>query len=138
MKAGNATGPAATSRWAEAWPDALAFALGLASAWWGRWNTTDLVWSLWLSSLVLGYALILWLQAEPLREAWVNMRADKSDLGGPVAKAAVLAITAGMTLFGVLFFTVHFGGFHFGHSIFLNMFFPVGGERPKELVDFAV
>src|SRR5471030_3313981 len=37
------------------------------------------------------------------------------------------------TLFGLVFFTVHFGGFHFVHSIFLNLFFPVvtGGPRPQ-------
>ena len=38
-------------------PDVLAFMLGLGVARWLRWPTTDLVWSLWLSSLVLGYAI---------------------------------------------------------------------------------
>jgi hypothetical protein len=45
------------SRWAQAWPAALAFAGGLAVAWFADWETTDLVWSLWLSSLVVGYSI---------------------------------------------------------------------------------
>ena len=48
------------SRWADAWPDALAFATGLAMAWYFQWQTRDLVWSLWLSSLLVGYAMIVW------------------------------------------------------------------------------
>jgi len=40
--------------WAQAWPDALAFAVGLGLAWYFRWETRDLVWSLWLSSAVIG------------------------------------------------------------------------------------
>ena len=48
------------NRWIEAWPDALAFVAGLAIAGISDWNTGDLVWSLWLSSLVVGYATIIW------------------------------------------------------------------------------
>src|SRR3954465_7876525 len=48
------------SRWADAWPDALAFVAGLGMAWYFQWETRDLVWSLWLSSLVVGYAMIVW------------------------------------------------------------------------------
>jgi len=44
--------------WTTAWPDALAFAAGLVVAGMLGWRTTDLVWSLWLSSLVVGYATI--------------------------------------------------------------------------------
>ena len=46
-------------RWAAAWPDALAFVTGLAVAWLLEWRTGDLVWSMWLSSLVVGYAMIV-------------------------------------------------------------------------------
>ena len=31
--------------WAQAWPDALAFAIGLGLAWYFQWETRDLVWS---------------------------------------------------------------------------------------------
>jgi hypothetical protein len=37
----------------------LATAAGLAIAWLYHWKTTDLVWSLWLCSLVLGYLTLL-------------------------------------------------------------------------------
>jgi hypothetical protein len=93
-----------TSRWADAWPDALAFAGGLAWAWHFASSTRDLVWSLWLSSLVVGYALILWLIVRQVRAHGANWVA---------------------AVFLIAFFTVHFGMFHFVHSVFLNAFFPV-------------
>ena len=40
-------------------PDICAFGLGLGQAYFFKWNTTDLVWSLWLCSLVTGYLTIL-------------------------------------------------------------------------------
>ena len=39
--------------------DVLAFGIGLSCAYFLKWKTTDLVWSLWLSSLVVGYLTIL-------------------------------------------------------------------------------
>ena len=111
----------AAKRWVEAWPDALAFALGLAVAGWWGWDTTDLVWSLWLASLVVGYAMIVWGAFSP---AVVRFREGAS--GG----AATVALISGMAM--VAFFTVHFGIFHAVHAACLNMFFPVdgSGEHP--------
>ena len=121
-------GPAvANNRWAEAWPDAMAFALGLAVAAWHGWNTTDLVWSLWLASLVIGYALIVWRVTEPLRDAAQGIATDRAE-AAVGAKAVVLGVYGVGTLFGLAFFTVHFGGFHFVHSVFLGVFFPLNGE----------
>lgn len=108
--------PAPASRWASAWPDALAFAGGLAVAWFSGWSTTDLVWSLWLSSLVVGYAMILWSIIGPL------IQFQREGRAGMVAAGAIGG------LFMMAFFTVHFGMFHLGHSLFLNMFFPVGPQ----------
>lgn len=129
-----ATANAGVSRWLQAWPDALAFAGGLAVAWFARWETTDLVWSLWLSSLVVGYATILWLATATLREFIGNACWDPSPgaMGAKIATGAVIAAGAGFT---VIFFTVHFGMFHFVHSVFLNQFFPVdpkGGRHFPE------
>ena len=63
-----------TETWISGWPDAFAFAIGLAVAWWGRWSAGDLIWSLWLSSLVVGYATIIWTIVQPagelFRAAW--------------------------------------------------------------------
>jgi hypothetical protein len=115
---------APANRWADAWPNALAFVVGLGVAWGWGWNTTDLVWSLWLSSLVVGYAMIVWWACGTLREAARGIAADRTGVatGG---KAVVWSIYGVGTLFVLGFFTVHFGGFHFGHSIFLSFFFPV-------------
>jgi hypothetical protein len=113
-------------RWAGTGLDAVAFALGLALAWWQAWTTADLVWSLWLSSLVIGYAMIVWRVSEPLRGAVAGMATDRGDVSTG-AKVTVLAVYAAGTLVGLAFFAFHFGMFHFVHSIFLNAFFPVGG-----------
>jgi hypothetical protein len=102
--------------------DAVAFAGGFAMAWYAGWNTTDLVWSLWLSSLVVGYALIVWNLSATLREFGGNVIRERPPgpewMFGGVVMGAVF-------LFSLGFFTVHFGGFHYVHSAFLSMFFPV-------------
>ncbi|WP_438479674.1 DUF6498-containing protein [Oleiharenicola lentus] len=100
--------------WAEAWPDALAFLGGLALAWFGEWETKDLVWSLWLSSLVVGYAMI----------AWNIFNGSGGNL-----------ITLAGGVFMLAFFTVHFGGFHFVHSVFLNTFFPISPSASPGLLN---
>lgn len=118
-----------SKRWLEAWPDALAFIVGLALAWWFRWATADLVWSLWLSSLCVGYALIIWIVTEPLREIVRGMWLDRGRGNFTAGQASAgLALVGLGTLFGLAFFTVHFGGFHYGHSVFLGLFFPVEGK----------
>lgn len=114
-------------RWAGAWPDALAFAGGLGLAWYFQWETRDLVWSLWLSSLVIGYAMIVWSLFGPAvfigSKAWEERATIRVGAGTPVALAGGAMLVLG--LFMLAFFTVHFGGFHFVHSVFLNSFFPV-------------
>ena len=117
--------PNNSENWSSSWLDALAFAAGLGAAWWAGWSTGDLVWSLWLSSFVVGYATIVWLIGQPAVEL---MRASWRDraLVGANPKPIVtfwLLILAGAS-FLLAFFTVHFGGFHYGHSQFLISFFP--------------
>ena len=111
--------------WTSAWLDALAFAVGLAVAWWGGWNAGDLVWSLWLSSFVVGYTLIIWMIGQPtvaiLRASW----RERAIVGGNPRSLIILSLLVlGGALFLLAFFTVHFGGFHYGHSQFLISFFP--------------
>jgi hypothetical protein len=112
----------APASWLSAWPDALALAGGLAMAWWLKWQVRDLVWSLWLSSLLVGYAMIVWKIFGPVL---LVERAVAANGASPLARTAL----GGAFLFGGLFllafFTVHFGMFHFVHSVFLNVFFPV-------------
>ncbi|MET0263702.1 MAG: DUF6498-containing protein [Rariglobus sp.] len=121
-----ATANASGNRWASAWPDALAFVMGLLVARWAGWNTGDLVWSLWLSSLVVGYCMILWGIFGPQSLLGRGVWHKRSTPLNPPAKngaPAAVAIVGGLFMLG--FFTVHFGGFHLGHSVFLNLFFPV-------------
>lgn len=89
------------------WFDVAAFALGLGIAWWFSWQTRDLVWSLWLASLVVGYSAIVLGLAAGLRRAQ-----------SPVTSAVA-------ALFMLGFFTFHYGMFHFVHSAFLATFFPL-------------
>ena len=119
--------------WAGAWPDALAFAVVLGLAWFRHWETTDLVWSLWLSSLVVGYATIVWSIFGTgifiAVKAWSSREMLSSQPLGPMAAGAAVLLFGG--LFMLAFFTVHFGGFHYVHSVFLSLFFPVGTVAPK-------
>jgi hypothetical protein len=121
--------------WLSSWPDALAFVVGLSVAWWGHWNAGDLIWSLWLSSFVVGYSIIVWMIAQPTAElaraSWRDRALVDSNPKMLLMFWLILLIGA---LFFLAFFTVHFGGFHYVHSQFLNTFFPIdlGGhsERP--------
>lgn len=119
--------------WASAWPDAVAFLVGLGVARWSGWNAGDLVWSLWLSSLVVGYTTILWMIGQPamelVRASWRDRALVGSDPRPLLTFWLLLLVGA---LFLISFFTVHFVGFHYGHSQFLNAFFPIdanGGFR---------
>ena len=115
------------SHWGDAWPDALAFAGGLALAWFGQWQTKDLVWSLWLSSLLVGYAMIVWSIFGPAfligRGAWRERAMFREEPKGKMVLGGSVLLLG--SLFMLAFFTVHFGGFHFVHSVFLNSFFPM-------------
>lgn len=108
------TGPARSSALLL---DLLAFAAGLGMAWVLGWQAKDLVWSLWLSSLVVGYTTIV-------------LGIGRTVFAPPqgAGQRRTLPGLIGSLIFGTFllgFFTVHFGGFHFVHSIFLNLFFPI-------------
>jgi hypothetical protein len=107
-----ATPVTAGASWRHPLFDLAAFGLGLGLAGLLGWHAGDLVWSLWLASLVLGYATIV------------------LGIAGSIAAAVaarrhlLLATLSGVFL--LAFFTVHFGMFHFVHSMFLRGFFPLG------------
>jgi hypothetical protein len=111
------------ARWGNAWPDGLAFAAGLGLAWRTGWETRDLVWSLWLASLTVGYATIVWGALQP---AVVQFREGAAARG-------VAALVGGLGL--VAFFTVHFGLFHAAHAAFLGQFFPLVPGQRHDFVD---
>ncbi|HUJ43045.1 MAG TPA: DUF6498-containing protein [Opitutaceae bacterium] len=112
--------------WLSAWPDAFAFGGGLALAWWFQWQVRDLVWSLWLSSLLVGDAIIVWKIFGPMLAVFRSVRdTSMAAAAGPIG----LYLLGG--LFLLVFFTVHFGMFHFVHSVFLNLFFPVSATPTR-------
>ena len=109
-------------------PDLLGFAGGLALAYFLKWETKDLVWSLWLCSLTLGYLTLL--SAIGAR-AYLGVHAVRHpDFERKYFWPAVLVGSFG-GLFFLGFFSLHFGGFHAGHSVFLQQFFPLKG-MPKD------
>lgn len=118
------TGETRSSRWSGTWLDALACVGGLGVAWWSQWQTADLVWSLWLCSFVVGYATIVWTLSSGLREFAVNAATDRSPGAALFRVGGGVFIGVGF-LFALAFFTIHFGGFHFVHSVFLAQFFPI-------------
>ena len=91
-------------------------------AWWFGWRVRDLVWSLWLSSFVVGYAMIVWTIFRPVL---AGERVAAASDASPLAKTAMGGAWLSGGLFLLAFFTVHFGMFHLVHSVFLNLFFPV-------------
>lgn len=109
-------------------PDILAFSIGLALAYFLNWETTDLVWSLWLCSLVLGYTTLLATIA-----GGGYILANAVNYLDSVRKYRRPVFIAGFCggLFFLGFFSLHFCGFHAGHSVFLNQFFPLE-DMPKD------
>lgn len=87
------------------------------------WETRELVWGLWLSSLVIGYATIV---SSIGRQYWFTRElAVKGEITHPVMRVVARGLTIFVGLFAFAFFSVHFGGFHLGHGAFLNALFPV-------------
>src|SRR5882724_4728980 len=108
-------------------PDVLAFALGLGVAWKLGWKTTDLVWSLWLGSLVLGYLTILSTIAAGVYVG-ANVITHAEFPQGHRVTAILIGLVVAVFFLG--FFSLHFGAFHAAHAGILSGFFPLGG-MPK-------
>ena len=126
--------PPAQRTWSSALPDLLAFAVGLAVVYVRGWSTTDLIWSLWLSSLVVGYALIVWAVLQPALEllglGWRHRAEVEASPAwqNPGQLILFLAIALVGAVFYLAFFTTHFGGFHYVHAQFLLSSYPLGFE----------
>ncbi len=92
-----------------------------------HWVVTDLVWSLWITSLSLGYTYLLTnivvngIQ-QGLEQPENGFNEKFALLQNSRLRWAIAIIGALFTLF---FFSLHFGMFHFIHAIFLNSFFPL-------------
>lgn len=112
--------------WLSALPDALAFAVGIAVSWFAGWSASDLIWSLWLSSFVVGYAMIVWTIGQPATALAALAWRTRNDAGcSPRTLMVFLTLIAVGASFMLGFFTLHFGGFHYVHSQLLLGFFPI-------------
>jgi len=167
--------------WADVLLSLALFAATVACAIHYHWAARDLLWSLWISSLSVGYFTIVVAIAASLVTGRLLIGARKADgspgkQGAPSVLAAVMlvpvlfifhfsvltlvyALLTGLSLFAsfspfakgrtegsvaryvrtilinlpaslflLSFFTIHFGGFHLVHGLFLNFFFPLVGE----------
>ncbi len=185
--------------------DLLMFAATIAVASWQGWVAKDIIWGLWISSLILGYSFIL-VSALSIYKKGIIPGAPRGKGRAPHLQSAAakriqplmmnifvafvffmfLGVRSGLAwlvlltclVFSLLsfllggspgaedhrkeritfifrrfftytpavvfllgFFTVHFGGFHFVHGLFLNGFFPIVndspfGKSPGETVTF--
>jgi hypothetical protein len=98
--------------------ETLAFMLTVFFALVLRWEAKDLIWGLWISSLCVGYAFIV-------KTIIAGILSRDKDM--PVAGAIIGALVL------LVFFTIHFGMFHFVHSVFLNLFFPLFPMAGRDL-----
>ena len=94
--------------------DLLAFAGTVTLALLLRWQARDVIWSLWISSLSFGYALMFTVYFTGIARA-----SGLAKLGMAIAG-----------LFQLVFILFHFGMFHLVHGMFLNTFFPLLPHLP--------
>lgn len=107
----------------------LAFGIGLALAWYHEWRAVDLIWSLWLSSLVTG-GLTFLMAAFALGFGFAALVIMEPSLSLLKRGGICFAIFMIMSIYiGVSF--LHYGFAHYVQAIFLAVFFPL----PQEIAD---
>ncbi|MCX6134866.1 MAG: hypothetical protein NTU47_13720 [Ignavibacteriales bacterium] len=83
----------------------------LALAYWSGWSTKDLIWSLWLSSLCLGYLAVA---VNGVRRA---MRPGLTTLERTFSVMGLIG--------ALLVFSIHFGPFHYIYASILDLLMPL-------------
>ena len=93
------------------------------------WQAPDIVWGMWISSLVSGYVMILLIIAGSVMHG--HNPAAEDDQTATLRGRLVGAV--GM----LAFFSFHFLFFHAGHAMFTQQFFPLPGADTDahELID---
>lgn len=119
----------------------ISFVFIVIIALFNRWDASDMVWSLWITSLTLGYGYILSGIASNVISHRAGLQDSVLSKILPQSTSSILSIFFVIigALFQLLFFTFHFGLFHFVHSIFLNDFFPIinrSFEQPGDVLRF--
>ena len=105
-----------------------------------EWRINELVWSLWISSLSLGYTfLISSIVAKAIHQgmAHTENESPESEINS-VHPLIGWTMAIGGGIFAIAFFTVHFGMFHFVHGIFLNLFFPLQEVSQGDIPNFFI
>ncbi|MDF1755501.1 MAG: DUF6498-containing protein [Verrucomicrobiales bacterium] len=106
----------------------VGFAMILLFAWFLKWESADLIWSLWLGSLLIGYFTIVGAVLSGLIVVGKIITTDAGEGLATGKQRALLGIGAiGVGLFFLAFFSFHFCAFHAGHAMFLKEFFPIDG-----------
>ena len=95
---------------------ALLFCFGMAAVWLSGWELRDVVWGFWITSLAIGYLLIL----AGIGHIGLHQFRNR---GKPLRAVAAYMV------FMVAFFTFHFGFFHWGQANFLAGF--LGWPEPS-------
>jgi len=124
------------SRAAEITMGSLLFAGTFALAGVQAWSASDLMWGLWISSLTLGYGTIVLSIVGPLaigepslllrpKSRVKKSRPQTNPVTPPFHPQIAYLFFVPIVVFMLGFFTVHFGGFHLGHAMFLNQFYPL-------------
>lgn len=112
--------------WFQVFLGLFSFLIMLMTAMAQEWTATELVWSLWISSLVLGYSFMI----TTILAMFFGGK-DLSSVGAVASKigenipGGAQVLKVGGAVFMLAFFSFHFLFFHFVHSIFLNQFFPL-------------
>lgn len=153
--------------------DAVAFVATVSWMRWQAWTAGDMVWSLWIASLCVGFTCFVAAFISLLARSIIGDHLSTGIRHVIVALSGVLVwlvlsqrsvdalvmaglvIAAGLALlmfevdretwspaklvaslvgglFFLGFFTVHFGGFHAVHAVFLNSFFPLVPEAESD------
>jgi len=105
--------------WQELTFDLAGFGLTVVLALRQNWSATDLVWGLWISSLLLGFLYFFFAIGGTL----------DSPMGMEINSLGRNPLAWFVAIFMLAFFSFHFGFFHAGHSVFLYEFFPLEGVK---------
>ena len=104
------------------------------------WRINELVWSLWISSLSLGYMfLISSIVTKAIHQGMAHSENESPENEiNSVHPLIGWTMAIGGGIFTIAFFTVHFGMFHFVHGIFLNLFFPLQEVSQGDIPNFFI
>jgi len=104
--------------------DFLSFAAVVIYAICMKWSPRDNLWSLWISSFLIGYAILLSGYAGNFRDKFLLKKQGVKDIKRTEILQKLI-IFLPVLIFKLLFFTIHFGMFHFVISYILYGYFPL-------------